>query len=414
MNLLKIKNISLLLLICCSFNSSASVIFEKYKDTSEVTIRIEKEIVKKDIQDFKDALQSIENDKSILHMNAVQLNSGGGNLLAGQEIGKLLRARKLNTYVAENDTCASACVDILIAGVMRYPFGDIKIHRPSYSSELNEHDIIENDIEKWKQTSSDYVKLMGVSNMLIDAQQSTPNWQIRTLSENEKSQWHILGTDQLTEETLFTEIAKEKFISRREFIDIYRKNYENCLSNAKEFIMTTFDCAKPLKSNPISIFKYWLLNFLEWLDKNSDKTTFTKTYDQRILDLKYKIKINKLYLRYMKIQEITDDAPDSNNSILKQLKPEVAKNMEAKNEWWASKNSINILLVNDTDQEIKRVTFSLSNLSCNQKGKKYNFSLELIEPLDRYRSVVYSGLLPIDYDKEIGKGERCGTIAAAL
>ena len=33
-----------------------------------------------------------------------------------------------------------------------------------------------------------------------------------------------------------------------------------------------------------------------------------------------------------------------------------------------------------------------------------------IEPLDRYRAVVYSGSLPFDYFKEIGEGERCGIV----
>ena len=40
-------------------------------------------------------------------------------------------------------------------------------------------------------------------------------------------------------------------------------------------------------------------------------------------------------------------------------------------------------------------------------------ALDLIEPLDRYRKVLYSGLLPFDYDKEIGKGERCGVVEQA-
>lgn len=39
---------------------------------------------------------------------------------------------------------------------------------------------------------------------------------------------------------------------------------------------------------------------------------------------------------------------------------------------------------------------------------------DLIEPLERYKAVVYSGLLRFDYFKELGDGERCGTVEEAF
>jgi hypothetical protein len=98
---------------------------------------------------------------------------------------------------------------------------------------------------------------------------------------------------------------------------------------------------------------------------------------------------------------------------LKPLATEDVKKIEAKNEWWVTNNKISIVLANPTDRDIKKITFSLSNSYCDQHGKKVYLSLDLIEPLDRYRAVVYSGLLPFDYNKEYGAGEKCGIVEEA-
>jgi hypothetical protein len=163
MNLRLIRLFFVVVAFAISFNSSATVTLEKYKDTSEVTIKVTDEIFVKDLQDFKDALQQVDDYRYVLHMNAIQLNSYGGNGTAAKEIGKILRARKLNTYLAETDSCASACVNILIAGVMRYAFGDVLVHRTSYAIEVSNIDNIVQDVEAWTKGAKEYVALMGLS-----------------------------------------------------------------------------------------------------------------------------------------------------------------------------------------------------------------------------------------------------------
>jgi hypothetical protein len=73
-----------------------------------------------------------------------------------------------------------------------------------------------------------------------------------------------------------------------------------------------------------------------------------------------------------------------------------------------------VLLANPTTKNIKRVTFSISTTDCSHEGQKRYVSLDLIEALDRYRAVVYSGSLPFDYFREIGEGERCGNVEEAF
>jgi hypothetical protein len=62
----------------------------------------------------------------------VALNSEGGDLVAGMEIGQIIRSRSFQTDVGGNGTCASACVFILAAGVERDAYGKIGIHRPRF------------------------------------------------------------------------------------------------------------------------------------------------------------------------------------------------------------------------------------------------------------------------------------------
>ena len=50
----------------------------------------------------------------------VTFASHGGNLRAGLEIGRMIRARRFNTMVAEHDHCASACALAWLGGVRRF------------------------------------------------------------------------------------------------------------------------------------------------------------------------------------------------------------------------------------------------------------------------------------------------------
>lgn len=165
----------------------AKVIFEQYPKTQEMTIRIEGDITFEDLDDFKDALKNLEQSKTTLHMNSVVLKSHGGNTYAAADIGKLIRLRKLNTFLAPGSDCASACVDILISGVQRYAFGDVRVHRSNFYNNPESDDftvVYINDDQKFKER---YVKSMGISMMLADAMLSTEAWSIRKLTELEKT-----------------------------------------------------------------------------------------------------------------------------------------------------------------------------------------------------------------------------------
>ena len=405
---------SLIAFIVISSSSYANVLLQAY-NASEVTIKIVGEITDEDLKDFKDALARMDEEKSVLHMNAVQLDSGGGDPSVAMEIGKLIRERRLNTYIAPDDSCASACVYIAVAGVLRYAFGDLRVHRTSFGNELPDTSMIATRVEEWRREKIAYFASMNISYMLFDAVQSTPNWQIRSITDAEKRQWQLIGADQLTEETLFTEIAKERSISRTEFIHIYKQNYELCLQQAKSFNQTTFECAKDRKVKKISHYQHWLQRLQAWIDGRYPTTTFIQSFEQNVDDLLKQIDRGRVYLRYMKTEPMSSPTQQLDKTLVPIDKDDVNL-MEATNVWWAWKkrNTIYVHLANPTRHTIKRITFSISNDNCIKNGTKRFVSLDLIEPLDRYRAAVYSGSMPFNYAKEVGDGEKCGIVEEAF
>lgn len=271
MNLLVIRHLIVVALVAVSFNSSATVTLEKYKDTSEVTIRIHHQIIEEDLVEFKNALESIEKEKKVLHMNAVQLNSMGGNGSIGRKIGTIIREKKLYTYVAPKSICESACVYILMGGVVRYPFGEVGVHRTTYGRGVEVDDnLTESFVRIDIQFVKEYSTAMGMTRALTDAILNTESWKIRTINDIEKREWQVFGTDRAYEERLFTSIAKALPMDRDHYIRVFSSNYEECLKEARRFERTAYDCAKTKKEkrNYWNEVKNWIFG------ENTDATKY--------------------------------------------------------------------------------------------------------------------------------------------
>ena len=258
MNLQVIRHLIVVALVAVSFNSSATVTLEKYKDTSEVTIRIHHQIIEEDLIEFKNALDTIEREKKVLHMNAVQLNSMGGHGSIGRKIGTIIREKKLYTYVGPKSICESACVFILMGGVVRYPFGELGVHRTTYTLGVDVDDsLTESFVRMDIKTVKDYSAAMGMTVALTEAILNTESWKIRKINEVEKREWQVFGADRAYEERLFTSIAIEQQMQRPNFIKVFSTNYEDCLKDAEKFQRTAYDCAKTksVKKNYWNILK---------------------------------------------------------------------------------------------------------------------------------------------------------------
>lgn len=408
-----IRFVTSISLLTCTLVAHSKVVYEEFKDSHAVAIRIEHEITPKDLTDFKSALKQLDESKKTLHMNSVVLNSHGGSGDVGKEIGKLIRARKLNTYLATDDDCASACVHVLLGGVQRYAFGNVRVHRATFMGESDGDANVGKFIREAQKSNEEYVKSMGVSLMLADAMDSTESWGIRQLTELEKKQWQVNGFDRLTEELYFNQTARERYISRHEFIDIFKSNYDDCLKEARDFKQTVFDCAKNKKLKEPSYY----IQFLKWLDKKLDlyieADSKPLSFQENVEALRQKIRNGKLYLRYTTITEVKEiNAQSSNTKTLDSL---YVQQMEAANIWWVEGNKLSVLVLNPTKSDLKEVVFELSTTDCKTEGgKKRLLALPLLVNLEASNSAVYNGELPFNYDKVIGKGTRCGIIRNAL
>ena len=239
------KKLLFLFFIACTTNAFSLVILEKYKTTDEVTISISNKIVSSDLTEFKHALQRIETDKLKLHLNTVQLVSDGGSGLTAVEIGRLIRKKNLNTYVAPKDYCSSACFVIFLGGVQRYGFGNLGVHDSTFTEEVKfERNGLTKLIEQSDKRHIDYLREMDISVALADIVHSTKFWDVRYLTEEEKSLYRVNGTDRASSEILVTEISKTRKISKEEFKKILRTNYSSCNDEMKYLKQTAWDCIK--------------------------------------------------------------------------------------------------------------------------------------------------------------------------
>ena len=65
----------------------------------------------------------------------ILLNSIGGNVLGALRFARYVRQNKINTSIAENQTCASACALVFLAGIERFSEGKLVVHQYLPSAE---------------------------------------------------------------------------------------------------------------------------------------------------------------------------------------------------------------------------------------------------------------------------------------
>jgi hypothetical protein len=255
------------LLLSMNF-ANALVRLEQFNDTGKFTIIIKGEIAEVDEEDFKAAMDTVQKNNYQLHLNMVQLNSRGGNKGAGIEIGRLIRKHKLNTFVAPDGRCNSACVFAFIGGVQRYGFGRIGVHSTTFSdrSEVNEKYVpyvVDKDID----TVTNYVKEQRINPQLASAILSTPFWTVRFLTDDEKKSWNVNGIDRVEAEILVTRIAKERSMMRSDFSELVGKKLDECYEQTKLFKQTGWDCLRTIvnKESWAEIFKKRFYDFLKFL-----------------------------------------------------------------------------------------------------------------------------------------------------
>ena len=59
----------------------------------------------------------------------ILLNSIGGNVSGAVRFARYVRENQMNTWIAKNQTCASACALVFLAGIQRFSEGKLVVHQ---------------------------------------------------------------------------------------------------------------------------------------------------------------------------------------------------------------------------------------------------------------------------------------------
>jgi hypothetical protein len=241
-----LKYLIALATLCVSSTVCSKVITEVVDEKNRIaTIKIVKNIAYGEEDEFIEALEWLVDNNYKLKLNAIQLDSTGGNTYAARTIGRIIRDKRLNTFVAKKKTCASACVDILIAGIEKYAYGNVDIHRGTYKLPGNV-DNYEDALADAKKEFISYFNEMDQSFVFADAILSVPSFTTHTLSEYEKHFWGVVGTSQLFDELWRRQIYDETGFNGYKIHKSLYKNFGYCKSKAKKFQESYWTCQKEI------------------------------------------------------------------------------------------------------------------------------------------------------------------------
>ena len=101
------------MLVLASSANAADISVSKLDSSGRAWVTFEGDIVPSDVEQFQQKTSTIS--KAI-----VVMRSDGGSVLAGIEIGKIIRLRNYMTLVPDNARCASACAIAWLGGTTRY------------------------------------------------------------------------------------------------------------------------------------------------------------------------------------------------------------------------------------------------------------------------------------------------------
>lgn len=171
---------------------------------SDRTISIDGEITATDATAFASAADKVVNTTPMTEMGLpivnVMLDSPGGDVVAAEAIGHIIRSRFFFVAVNSGRMCASACVLILAAGVERRVgyHGQIIIHRPtfdrSYFSGLAP-DAAETKYNAMLDDVRAYLTEMRMPSDLFAAMVRVPSTSGQLLSDDELDQYGLNRDD---------------------------------------------------------------------------------------------------------------------------------------------------------------------------------------------------------------------------
>ena len=222
--------------------SNASIVVERLDRIRKIaTVKVQDKIEYEEEQILKQELDALSTQGYKLKLNAIQVNTRGGNKYSAMAMGKLIRERRLNTYVAKDSLCESACIFVISGGLVRMIYGTVTVHRSSHSDAIPIGSI-ERVTKQGDDEISEYIKSMGLSVLVTDAILMTPYWARREITDVELRRWGVNATDRMYEEMWFRNTAIQNKKSLEDVRDIFDNKISSCVKPPQRFEMTMWYC----------------------------------------------------------------------------------------------------------------------------------------------------------------------------
>lgn len=145
----------------------------------------------------------------------IVLDSEGGSVESAIAMGKIIRRAKMISVVPERSKCFSSCVYLLSAGVIKWPLGDIGIHRPYFESMPSIG--YDQALKLVLDSSRNYFKEMNIPEQLADDMFSIQPSDIRVLNSFELSKYRLNQDDMAFSEGRSIENARQYGVTRQEY-----------------------------------------------------------------------------------------------------------------------------------------------------------------------------------------------------
>jgi hypothetical protein len=159
--------------------------------------------------------ESEQNDRRMIH-----IDSGGGNVTAAIEVGRLLRTLDAPIEVDPEQLCASACVLIFAGATHRLAHDQIGIHRPYFR--IPSTDFTAADVQRWFSDLSTqihaFLREVNVSERLADDLMAVPPEQMRYLSADELVAYGLEIVDPVAKETTDLRGARKLGLDRATYM----------------------------------------------------------------------------------------------------------------------------------------------------------------------------------------------------
>jgi hypothetical protein len=212
--MMRIKSIVFLVaLILGSVQSSlaAQHLLDKDERTGEIWCLFSGSIANSEVIPFQRNLG--------LGCRTLYLASGGGEIEAAMAMGRALRKSEVTVVVLEKGRCASACVLLYAAGVMRANYGPVEIHRPymadgrpeSFAASQARYKSLESRVRA-------YLREMNVSETLYERMMLIPPERAEKLTLEDMDRLGMGGSDPVYAETLENRKAARLGLSKQDFL----------------------------------------------------------------------------------------------------------------------------------------------------------------------------------------------------